>query len=58
MMNQGERIEKDYECTECSRGILTLRSWKGSPFVWGRCNRCGHEVEFELPDEALQEDAA
>lgn len=40
-----------YVCDECGNGILTLKRW--GIFVSGKCDGCGHEVDFELPDEAL-----
>jgi ribosomal protein L37AE/L43A len=39
-----------YECEDCG-GTLELR--RSGVFVWGRCDHCGREVDFELPDIAL-----
>lgn len=40
-----------YQCDECDKGILTLV--RHGMFVSGKCDGCGRQVEFELPDEAL-----
>jgi hypothetical protein len=51
--SKGMSEQADYECPEegCD-GILTVSS--SGKFVTGKCSR-GHEVEYELPEEALQE---
>lgn len=46
--------ERHYPCEECNEGILTIL--RHGKYVTGECSCCRHQVDYELPDEALMEE--
>ena len=42
-----------HSCTDCAKGVLTLK--RSGLSVTGKCDRCGRQVDFQLPAASMDE---